>query len=133
MLISSGVAAEDNFYCLAQNIYFEARSESTAGKIAVGFTTLNRVHDKRWPSTICTVVWQPNQFSWTHDGLSDEPTNYSAWTEAQYLATVALELYAVKDSNHYHNNTVFPGWAEKNFEESYLGFLNKHLFYDIKK
>ena len=31
--------------CLAENIYFEARGESTAGKMAVALVTLNRVKD----------------------------------------------------------------------------------------
>ena len=47
---------EDQVECLAKNIYHEARGESTAGMFAVGFVTLNRVMDSRYPNTICGVV-----------------------------------------------------------------------------
>ena len=51
--------------CLAMNIYHEARSESMQGQIAVAQVTLNRVEHDKWPSTICEVVYEPKQFSWT--------------------------------------------------------------------
>ena len=51
--------------CLARNIYHEARGENEAGWMAVAWTTLNRTQDGRFPSTICKVVNQPHQFSWT--------------------------------------------------------------------
>ena len=60
--------------CLAQNIYFESRSETTSGKRAVAHVVLNRVSSKRFPSTICDVVQQGGsklnrcQFSWWCDG-----------------------------------------------------------------
>ena len=44
--------------CLARNIYFEARNEPFAGQFAVAMVTLNRVHDKQFPNTICKVVYQ---------------------------------------------------------------------------
>ena len=51
--------------CMAQNIYFEARAESMLGKTAVGWVTVNRVEDKRWPETVCKVVHQgPHRESW---------------------------------------------------------------------
>ena len=44
--------------CLADNVYFEARNQGTAGWSAVISVTLNRVKDKRFPNTICEVVKQ---------------------------------------------------------------------------
>ena len=72
--------------CLAQNIYFEARGERQAGQLAVGLVTMNRVNSKRFPNTVCKVVWQKRQFSWTHDGKSDRPTDMKAWKLAQKIA-----------------------------------------------
>jgi N-acetylmuramoyl-L-alanine amidase len=46
------------FLCLAQNIFFEAGSESEEGKVAVAMVTLNRTQDKRFRPTICGVVDQ---------------------------------------------------------------------------
>ena len=44
--------------CLALNLYHEARGESLAGNLAVGFVTMNRVADPRYPDTVCGVVKQ---------------------------------------------------------------------------
>ena len=44
--------------CMADNIYFEARNQGTAGWSAVASVTLNRVKDKRFPNTVCEVVKQ---------------------------------------------------------------------------
>lgn len=100
-------------YCLAENIYFEARSDSVAGQAAVADVVINRMHDDRYPSTICEVVhegpvsesWKtkqdPNlpdeeriynpirnrcQFSWYCDGKAEVINNDSAWAQAQYIA-----------------------------------------------
>ena len=126
-------STDEPFECLAKNVYFEARGESLAGRIAVAIVTLNRVVDKRWPKTICGVVWQPYQFSWTKDGLSDNPIDMGAWSDSKYAAEVALSLHTVKDANHYHNNTVMPNWAVKNRVSIYDGYLGNHLYYTIPK
>ncbi len=66
--------------CMAQNIYFEARAESMLGKTAVGFVTINRVNDKRFPNTVCEVVHQgPHRESWKtkqDETLADEDRIY---------------------------------------------------------
>ena len=45
-------------YCLAKNVYYEARGENIQGQFAVAAVTLNRVKDPRYPDTICEVVKQ---------------------------------------------------------------------------
>ena len=120
----------DPFQCLAQNIYFEARGEGLAGRIAVAIVTLNRVADTKYPNTICEVVWQPYQFSWTKDGLSDTPIYDSAWADSKYAADIALDLIRIKDATHYHKHTIFPKWAPS---LEYEGYIEKHLFYKNKK
>ena len=76
---------ENDYHCLASNIYWEARNQPIIGKLAVANVTLNRVASKRYPNTICGVVTQTRyypsgridlhscQFSWYCDGLKDEP------------------------------------------------------------
>ena len=46
----------DQAYCLAENIYYEARNEDIKGQFAVASVTLNRANDARFPNTICGVV-----------------------------------------------------------------------------
>lgn len=86
-------SAEEEIRCLALNIYFEARSESHQGQLAVGYVTMNRVVSKRFPDTVCKVVWQRRQFSWTHDGKSDRPREARAWEKAQAVAKYIYSNY----------------------------------------
>ena len=58
LMASSSFVIADEVKCLAQNIYWEARNQSIQGMYAVADVTLNRVKDKRWPSTVCEVVKQ---------------------------------------------------------------------------
>jgi len=51
--------------CLSNAAYHEAKGESDKGMLAVIHTTLNRVKDNRFPKTVCGVVYQKSQYSWT--------------------------------------------------------------------
>jgi len=44
--------------CLALNLYFEARDQHVVGQSAVGFSTMNRFKDERYPDSVCSVVKQ---------------------------------------------------------------------------
>jgi len=86
--------SEDELNCLALNIYHEARGEPLAGQFAVAYVTMNRVVSARYPSSVCSVVWQHRQFSWTQDGKSDRPREREAW---QHSMALAKHIY-----NNYH-------------------------------
>lgn len=62
--VPDGISERD-VLLLALNVYYEARGEGLAGKAAVANVTLNRLGDRRWPSTLAEVILQPGQFSWT--------------------------------------------------------------------
>ncbi|MGC6471522.1 MAG: cell wall hydrolase [Parvibaculales bacterium] len=123
-------------HCLAQAMYFEARSEPLEGWQAVGDVVINRVRDKRYPSSVCDVVFQGEfrrhkcQFSFACDGRSDRAYNQKFWNAAYDLAGELL----VKGSNsqiaglatHYHADYVAPKWS------SYMEPITKigrHIFY----
>jgi spore germination cell wall hydrolase CwlJ-like protein len=80
--------------CLALNIYFEARGEAAEGQLAVAMVTINRMKNRYFPSSVCGVVWQKRQFSWTHDGKSDRPTDVRAWKLAKRIAQVVYQRYS---------------------------------------
>jgi len=103
----------DQAYCLAQNIYHEARGESIAGQFAVAHTTLNRVKSSAYPQTVCGVVTQAVrdehnkpiknmcQFSWYCDeapdyiSVSKKDGKLSGNAEAfEIAATVAIMALA---------------------------------------
>lgn len=122
--------------CLAQAIYFEARSEGAMGKLAVAEVVLTRVADRRYPGTICGVVFQGSnlatgcQFSWTCDGLRDVPAEKTAWQRSQSLASyVMLDVKweeVTGKATHYHADYVDPYWAPTLEEVATVG---KHVFY----
>lgn len=126
--------------CLALNIYFEARSSNLADKIATADVVINRVHDKRYPSTICAVVSQgikPGrkdcQFSWQCDGKSTVPRDKTSWAEAK---AIAYEMYVYKKyrgitegATHYHATYVKPYWAES---KQMVGRIGAHVYYRWK-
>lgn len=147
---------EPDAVCLAQNIYFEASVEPTAGKIAVGLVALNRMHDARYPDTICGVVkegpvresWKTKQhadlsddqriyypikyrcqFTWYCDGKDEKIRYQDTWLQSQIIALQILEgQYAgmIEGATHYHANWVDPTWRH---ELSYIGQIGDHLFY----
>ena len=79
--------------CLAQNVYFEARGEPASGQLAVALVTMHRVKSRHFPNTVCGVVWQRRQFSWTHDGKSDHPRDRRAWKRARQVAEFIYNKY----------------------------------------
>jgi len=123
-------------YCLQQNIFFEARNQSRLGQVAVAWVTLNRVNDTRYPNTICGVVWQNKQFSWTHDGKSDKPSSNTleqrAWEDAGLIAEVVLIGWFAETSSPvdtaimYHANYVSPYWVS-HYEK--VVKIDSHVFY----
>ena len=115
--------------CLALNIYHEARGERVEGQIAVAQVTLNRVNHTKWESTICGVVYEAKQFSWTHLIKDPAPTEARAWTRARIIARDVMIGNVEDPTNgavYYHANYVNPDWAEFMDLTKVIG---NHLFY----
>ena len=81
--------SEDDLFCMVQNVYHEARDQSLLGQAAVAHVTLNRVKSPAYHDSVCDVVWQPMQFSWTQDGKSDRMTDLDAIGKAVDIALAA--------------------------------------------
>jgi len=128
--------------CLALNIYFESRNQPIEGQVAVSQVVLERVKSKKYPDTVCEVVfqgptysWSVNypikdrcQFSWYCDGLSDKPKDQIAWLNS---LEVAEKVYygltdTVKGATHYHSVKVDPWWAKYKVKVKQIG---DHIFY----
>ena len=115
--------------CLALNIYHEARGERVEGQIAVAQVTLNRVNHTKWESTICGVVYEAKQFSWTHLIKDPTPTEARAWTRARIIARdvmIGNVADPTKGAVYYHANYVNPDWAKFMDLSKVIG---NHLFY----
>lgn len=112
------------FNCLVKNIYHEARGETKAGRVAVGLVTMNRLRDPRYPNTICKVVYQPGQFSWTADYKSSKKVNHNEWQLAVNAATAAYNSVSSFRATHFHNTSVNPKW-----KLTRIAKIGNHIFY----
>ena len=122
--------------CLATALFFEARSEGVDGMVAVAAVIVNRVEHSSYPSTVCGVVNQRKQFSYTHDGMSDNPLMYNtyhdtiAWEVSKEIANDTLDNgptnpYVLM----YHADYVTPYWVDS---YTLSGKVGSHLFYATK-
>ena len=75
--------------CLAQVLYYEARSESLDGQLLVAEVVANRIVSPDFGNTTCDVVYQEGQFSWTRD--PPEILEEKAWLKAIRLASDILQ------------------------------------------
>lgn len=122
-------AQKEQIACLAKNVYFEARGESQAGQIAVANVTMNRVKSKHFPNTVCDVVWESKQFSWTHDGKSDTPRDPAKYKEIYKLAAKVYNgkvTDITEGSTFYHADYVNPSWSQVMDQVTKIG---THIFY----
>lgn len=141
---------QEEINCLATNIYFEARSEGETSQAAVAQVTVNRAKSKRFPNTICGVVYQAEysewylvnhnrlvpkrnrcQFSWYCDGKPDTIKDANAYAFAYALAN---DIYkgeypkVVSDNTlFYHADYVKPTWAMTMAKHEQIG---THIFYN---
>lgn len=107
-------AVDKEVTCLAKNIYFESRGEPIKGQIAVALVTLNRAKHEDYPGTVCGVVYEKGQFSWTSN--PQRITNKDAWDDAVDLAQAVLHgNITLPNFNaiHFHNGSVRPKWKTK--------------------
>ncbi|MGB3898707.1 MAG: cell wall hydrolase [Mesorhizobium sp.] len=122
--------------CLANAIYFEARSESLRGQAAVAQVVLNRVRNPAYPGSICGVVYQNEnwrnacQFSFACDGRKDRvesPRHYKIAQDIAMAVTAGkIFLPEVGSSTHYYASYVSPGWARTMKKMTKIGL---HIFY----
>jgi hypothetical protein len=127
--------------CLTTAIYFEARSESQLGQLAVATVILNRVKASSISSSICRVVYKGAshlnacQFSFACDGKPDLVDDARAWKTALAISALALtDDRKVKDgpmrilasATNYHADYVDPYWSKS---LNRLTKIGRHIFY----
>ena len=130
--------------CMAHAIYFEARSESTVGQIAVAQVIMNRVSDHRFPDSVCDVVTDGLRYSWDTrkivrhkcafsfycDGKPEHITDDDAYYWAEEISDAILNDSIIIDltegATHYHAYYVKPYWSNA-FTKTVR--INSHIFY----
>ena len=126
--------------CLAEAVYFEARSEPEEGQAAVAQVVLNRVKSGLYPGNVCGVVYQNRhrymgcQFSFACEGKSLRITDGPSWQSATRIASAVIEgrtyLSEVGGATHYHADYVKPGWSRRLRKMDVIG---RHIFYQLKR
>lgn len=125
--------------CLAEAVYFEARSEGEQGRAAVAQVVLNRVKSGLYPNSVCGAVYQNAsrhlacQFTFACEGKSLRITEPGPWRDAVRIAREVYDgttyLAEVGASTHYHADYVRPYWARKLKKMDTIG---RHVFYKLR-
>ena len=141
MSTASAEQVQKDLKCLALNIYREAGNEPFEGKVAVAQVTINRTQSPDFPSEICDVVYQKNnftgrivcQFSWYCDSVHrTRPVNKELYDESYRVAKMVLlenfRLESLDQALYYHADYVNPNWGFKKITK-----IGQHVFYKGKK
>lgn len=114
--------------CLAGAIYFEAKSESLAGQLAVGRVIVARSKSGRFPNSYCGVVYQPSQFSFVRgSSMPAIPRASKQWKNAVAIAQIAHAnswRSPVEGALFFHAAYVSPAWRLTR-----VGRIDNHVFY----
>ncbi|NNE52651.1 MAG: cell wall hydrolase [Sulfitobacter sp.] len=125
----------DEWRCLAEALYFEARGETVKGQFAVAEVIMNRVKSKRFPGSLCKVINQGTgkkyqcQFTYTCDGYAEVIAEPRAFARVGKIARAVLDGRApelTEGATHYHTTAVNPRWARVYTRTARIG---QHLFY----
>jgi N-acetylmuramoyl-L-alanine amidase len=115
-------------HCLAGAIYFEAKSESLTGQLAVGRVIVARSKSGRFPNSYCGVVFQPSQFSFVRGRAMPGIAKASKqWKNAVAIAQIAHSgawSSPVEGALYFHASYVSPGWKLRR-----VGRVENHVFY----
>ncbi|MGY4395020.1 N-acetylmuramoyl-L-alanine amidase [Sphingomonas sp. UYAg733] len=113
--------------CMASAIYFEAKSESLTGQLAVAEVILNRTKSGRFPKSVCSVVTQRGQFSFVRGGHIPAIANNKQFRTAIAVAQVAMADHwdsPAANALYFHARRVSPGWRM-----SKVASIGNHVFY----
>jgi spore germination cell wall hydrolase CwlJ-like protein len=114
--------------CLATAVFFEARSESLAGQLAVANVVIARAQSGHFPSSLCGVILQRGQFGFVRGGrIPDVPEHRPAWRVAKAIAMIALDQAwqnPVEGALYFHAS-----YSPNNWGREQVAKIGTHIFY----
>lgn len=125
----------EDWACLTEALYFEARGESIRGIFAVAEVILNRVDSARFPNDVCGVIRQGTgekyrcQFSYTCDGRPEHYSEPRARSLVGKIARIMLDSgprQLTGGALFYHTDGVAPYWSRVFHRTTTIGY---HHFY----
>ena len=134
VVVEAADSEEGELSCLAQTLYWEAKTEGRNGMVAVGWVILNRMRDGEYPRSVCGVVKQGRekpgcQFSYWCDGKPDKPKPDEAWALAQAVAKEMLSSPPPDPTGgavFYHAAGTHAPWATSRVRTARIG---RHVYY----
>ena len=117
ILSEARIVSHTEMQCLAKNIYHEARGEGIAGMMGVAQVTLNRADTQyRGKKTLCGVVHDSHQFSWTKDNQKTRKLDKPSWQQSLHIAQLVLlgvRIKEIEDSIYFHSHKIkSPIWTK---------------------
>jgi spore germination cell wall hydrolase CwlJ-like protein len=132
--LAAAVAAQDapgamdsELSCLAGAVYFESKGEPLSGQLAVANVVINRTKSGRFPTSICSVVTQPSQFSFVHGGRIPAVASNAQYRTATAIAKIALADgwdNPAPNALYFHARRVSPGW-----NRARVTTIGNHIFF----
>lgn len=125
----------EQWRCLSEALYFEARGETVKGQFAVAEVIMNRVKSARFPGSLCAVIHQGTgkkyqcQFTYTCDGRAEVISEPRAFARVSKIARYVMDGKVpplTKGATHYHTTAVKPRWSKVYTRTAKIGV---HLFY----
>lgn len=119
--------------CMICNCFYESRGESLKGKTAVNFVVLARANSDIYPSNICSVVYQPSQFSWTktkrNSTIRANKKTRHALSECAQSVDYTMQFKNVTGPMWFHATRISPSWSRNMKRVTTIG---GHSFYSKK-
>lgn len=114
----------DSYKCMVENVWHEARGEGIKGMHAVALVTMNRAKQRH--KTVCEIVYEPRQFSWTATVTGYLPSNIDDVRRAVANVMTNNVNDFTNGATHYHASHVNPLWAG---DMQRVAIIGKHHFY----
>ncbi len=109
----------DPYTCLVCNCFYETIGEPAAGKLAVAKVVMTRTRMSRYPDSVCGVIYDPSQFSWTNRRpmrgrvkiIPGVDTDNHRIGECYKAARESLQFTGMSSDSFYNPKTAKPHWA----------------------
>lgn len=127
--------------CLADTIYFEARSENILGQLAVAQVVMNRVFSSNGLDTVCDVVYKGKmsksgrmiknkcQFSFYCDGKPERIHDIEGYNQSSVVAALSMSgvyIQGLEEATYFHTVGSKPKWLK---QKTFIRRVGNHMFY----
>lgn len=117
---------QNDFQCMMCNCFLEAGNQNHQGMVAVNKVVMTRVRMSSYPNSVCGVIYQRSQFSWTNSSRTRNRTVSGENYNRCYNSVREAYNFQGHFASHYHADYVAPGWRRGCRGRFVIG---DHIFY----